>query len=59
MTLPMTGMVIFSCLLGCSTNSQYHTKKHLDTIKKDLDAAHKDIDTILGLEEPSPLVEER
>lgn len=47
------------CLTGCFTTDKYHNKKHFDTIKKDIDSAHKDIDTVLGLDEPSPLVEER
>lgn len=46
-------------LTGCFTTDKYHKEKHLDTIKKDLDAAHKDTDWVLGLDEPSPLVEER
>ncbi|GAB63649.1 MAG: hypothetical protein DWB56_11205 [Candidatus Jettenia sp.] len=46
-------MVIFS--ISCTA---YHSKKHLDTMKKDLNAAHEDVDTILGIDEPSPLVEE-
>lgn len=50
-------IILFVCLIGCSTNSKYRNKKRLDTIKKDLHAAQKDIDTVLGLDEPSPLVE--
>ena len=46
-------------LTGCFTTDKYHKEKQLDTIKKDLDAAHKDTDWVLGLDEPSPLVEER
>lgn len=41
--------------IGCTT---YHSKKHLDTMKKDFNTAHEDVDTILGIDEPSPLIEE-
>ena len=47
------------CLTGCLTTDKYHNKKHIDTIKKDIGSAHKDIDRVLGLDEPSPLVEEQ
>jgi hypothetical protein len=50
-------IILFVCFIGCSANSKYRNKKRLDTIKKDLHAAQKDIDTLLGLDEPSPLVE--
>ncbi|MBE7446835.1 MAG: hypothetical protein HS132_17060 [Planctomycetia bacterium] len=46
-------------LPGCFTTDKYHNEKHLDTIKNDLDAAHSDTDWVLGLDEPSSLVEER
>lgn len=48
-----------SFLAGCFTTDKYHKEKHLDTMKKDIDSTHKDIDWVLGLDEPSPLVEER
>lgn len=44
-------------LAGCSTTDKYHNKRHIDTIMKDLDSAHRDIDRVFGLDEPSPLVE--
>jgi hypothetical protein len=50
---------VCGCLTGCFTTDKYHNKKHLDTIKKDIDSAHKDIDRVLGLDEPSPLVDEK
>jgi len=46
-------------LTGCFTTDKYHDKKHIDTIKKDIGSMHKDIDRVLGLDEPSPLVEEK
>ncbi len=50
---------VFGCLTGCFTTDKYHNKRHFDTIKKDLDSAHGDIDRVLGLDEPSLLVEEK
>ncbi|MDN3515562.1 MAG: hypothetical protein NG747_14350 [Candidatus Brocadia sp.] len=49
---------VLGCLTGCFTTDTYHNEKHSDTIRKDIDAAHRDIDRVLGLDEPSPLVEE-
>jgi len=46
-------------LTGCITTDKYHNKKHIDTVKKDIGSMHKDIDRVLGLDEPSPLVEEK
>ncbi|HEY4482458.1 MAG TPA: hypothetical protein VI489_06355 [Candidatus Brocadiaceae bacterium] len=46
-------------LTGCFTTDKYHNKKHIDTVKKDIGSMHKDIDSVLGLDEPSPLVEEQ
>ena len=46
-------------LTGCFTTHKYHNKKHIDTIKKDIGSMHKDIDRVLVLDEPSPLVEEQ
>ncbi len=45
-------------LTGCSATDKYHNKRHLDVMKKDVDAIHKDIDRILGIDEPSTLVDE-
>lgn len=56
--LPIISVTTLWCLTGCFTTDKYHNKKHLDTIKKDIDSTHKDIDKVLGLDEPSPLVEE-
>lgn len=53
------GTAVLGCLTGCFTTDTYHKKKHADTIKKDMDSAHRDIDRVLGLDEPSPLVEEK
>lgn len=50
-------VAVLGCLTGCFTTDKYHNKKHLDTMKKDIGSAHKDIDRVLGLDEPSPLVE--
>ena len=47
------------CLTGCSITDEYHNKRHLDTIKKDISSAHKDVDRVLGIDEPSPLVEDK
>ena len=44
-------------LTGCSATDKYHNKKHIDTISKDIGSMHKDIDRVLGIDEPSPLVE--
>jgi type VI protein secretion system component VasK len=52
-------VVVLGCLTGCFTTDRYHNKRHLDTIKKDIGSAHKDTDRVLGLDEPSPLVEEK
>lgn len=56
--LPIAGATILWCLTGCITTDKYHNKRHIDTMKKDLGSAHKDVDRVLGLDEPSPLVEE-
>jgi len=50
---------VLGCLTGCFTTDKYHNKKHFDTIKKDVGSAYRDIDRVLGLDEPSPLVEEK
>ncbi len=52
------GIAALSCLAGCFTTDKYHNKRHIDTIKKDMGSMHKDIDRVLGLDEPSPLVDE-
>ncbi|MGQ3685564.1 MAG: hypothetical protein ACUBOA_11260 [Candidatus Loosdrechtia sp.] len=49
--------ILFVCLAGCSANSKYQNKKRLDTVKKDLNAVQSDIDTLLGIDDPSPLTE--
>ena len=46
-------------LTSCFTTDKYHNKKHIDAIKKDIGSMHKDIDRVLVLDEPSPLVEEQ
>lgn len=52
------GIAALSCLAGCLTTDKYHNKKHIETIKKDMGSMHKDIDRVLGLDEPSPLADE-
>ena len=46
-------------LTGCFTTDKYHNKKHIDTFEKNMDSVHKDIDRVLGVDVPSPLVEEK
>ena len=46
-------------LTGCFTTDKYHNKKHVDTFEKDMNSMHKDIDRVLGIDVPSPLVEEK
>ncbi len=55
----ITGVAVPGFVTGCFTADTYHNKRHLDTMRKDMNAAHKDIDRVLGLDEPSPLVEEK
>jgi len=55
--LPFICTALF-CFAGCSTSDTYHGKKHNDTFKKDMNSMHKDIDRMLGIDEPSTLVEE-
>ncbi|MCF6156023.1 MAG: hypothetical protein E3K36_12415 [Candidatus Brocadia sp.] len=55
----IVSVAVFGCLAGCSATDEYHNKRHLDTMKKDMSSAHKDIDRVLGLDEPSSLVEEK
>ncbi|MCC7211927.1 MAG: hypothetical protein E3K40_13155 [Candidatus Brocadia sp.] len=50
---------VLGFLASCSSSDKYHNKRHLDTIKKDLDSAHRDTDYVLGLDEPSILREEK
>ncbi len=57
-TLIIMSIIILWNLTGCFTTDKYHNKKHIDTMKKDIQAAHRDFDRVLGLDEPSPLVEE-
>ncbi|HHT9129662.1 MAG TPA: hypothetical protein ACFYEC_02215 [Candidatus Brocadiaceae bacterium] len=44
-------------LTGCFTIDKYHNKKHIDTFEKNMDLVHKDIDRVLSVDVPSPLVE--
>lgn len=53
----LVSIAILLCLTGCFTTDSYHNKKHINTIGKDMDSMHKDIDKVLGIDEPSPLVE--
>ena len=46
--------VALFCFAGC----RYHYRKHVDTFKKDMNSMHKDIDRLLGIDEPSTLVED-
>ncbi|MBU6391069.1 MAG: hypothetical protein KGJ87_01975 [Planctomycetota bacterium] len=46
-------------LTGCFTTDKYHNKKHVDTFEKNMDSVHKDIDRVLGIDEPSSLIEEK
>lgn len=55
---PIVSVVALWCFPGCFTTDKYHNKRHIDTMKKDIDSAHKDIDRVFGLDEPSPLVDE-
>ena len=57
--LSMLSVSALWCLTGCFTTDTYHNKKYIDTIEKDLDSAHKDLDRVLGLDEPSPIVEDK
>ncbi|KXK29945.1 MAG: hypothetical protein UZ01_01725 [Candidatus Brocadia sinica] len=52
-------VAVLWCSASCSPADKYHSKRHDDTMKKDIDAAHRDIDRVLGLDEPSPLIEEK
>ncbi len=55
----MVSVSLFGFLASCSSTDKYHNKRHMDNIKKDLDSTHRDIDHVLGLDEPSNLVEEK
>ena len=50
---------LFGFLASCSSTDKYHNKRHMDNVKKDLDSAHRDVDHVLGLDEPSILQEEK
>lgn len=52
------GIIILWYIPGCFTTDEYHNKKHIDTMKKDINSMHRDIDKVFGLDEPSPLVDE-
>jgi hypothetical protein len=54
---PIAGAFILFFLTGCCPSDKCHSKKHLDAMKEDLNSAHKDIDSLLGLDKPSSLVE--
>ncbi|KAB2834366.1 MAG: hypothetical protein F9K48_06435 [Candidatus Brocadia sp.] len=55
----MVSVSLFGILASCSPTDKYHNKRHMDNIKKDMDSTHRDIDHVLGLDEPSNLVEEK
>ncbi|HHT9111091.1 MAG TPA: hypothetical protein ACFYDZ_08045 [Candidatus Brocadiaceae bacterium] len=55
--LSIMGAIALFPLTGCFTTDKYHNKRQMDTIGKDIGAVHKDIDNVLGLDEPSPLLE--
>lgn len=55
---PILGTIVLWCLPGCSTTDKYHNKRHIDTMKEDINLMHRDIDKVLGLDKPSPLVDE-
>lgn len=55
----MVSVSLFGFLASCSSTDKYHNKRHMDNIKKDMDSTHRDIDHVLGLDEPSNLVEEK
>ncbi len=55
--LSIASIAILLSLTGCFTTDSYHNKQHINTINKDMDSMHKDIDRVLGIDEPSPLVE--
>ncbi|MBM4053963.1 MAG: hypothetical protein FJ264_04675 [Planctomycetes bacterium] len=53
--LPAIFIASIPYFTGCSST---HNKEHADTIKTDLNALHKDVDKVLGLDKPSTLVED-
>lgn len=55
----MVSVSLLGFLASCYTTDTYHNKSHMDNIKKDIDSTHRDIDHVLGLDEPSNLVEEK
>jgi len=54
----IVSVFVFGFLASCSSTDKYHNKRHVDNIKKDIDTTHRDIDHVLGLDEPSILKEE-
>jgi hypothetical protein len=55
--LSIMGTIALFPLTGCSATDKYHNKRKIDIIEKDVDAVHQDIDNVLGLDAPSPLLE--
>ncbi|HHT9111282.1 MAG TPA: hypothetical protein ACFYDZ_09020 [Candidatus Brocadiaceae bacterium] len=55
--LSIVGVIALFPLTGCSATDKYHNKRKMDIIGKDVDAVHKDIDNVLGLDASSPLLE--
>lgn len=55
----MVSVSLLGFLASCYTTDTYHNKRHMDNIKKDIDSTHRDVDHVLGLDEPSNLVEEK
>lgn len=61
--IPIAVLSIIAAILlpltGGFTTDKYHNKKHVDTFEKNMDSVHKDIDRVLGIDEPSSLIEEK
>lgn len=55
----LISIFVLGFLASCSSTDKYHNKRHMDNIKKDLDSAHRDVDHVLGVDEPSILQEEK
>ncbi|TVM04232.1 MAG: hypothetical protein CV087_00915 [Candidatus Brocadia sp. WS118] len=55
----MVSISLFGFLASCSSTDKYHNKRHMDNVKTDLDSAHRDVDHVLGMDEPSILREEK
>lgn len=52
-------VLVLGSLASCSSTDKFHNKRHIDNVKKDIDSAHRDVDHVLGLDEPSILREEK